>query len=242
MAARLQSALKELINTRNFPALREMLKNCSPPDLALLIEGLATGDQVIVVRILPRKLAAVVFEYLTLAAQERLLKSMAQEEVAAILNDMAPDDRTTLLEELPATVTKQMLAWLTPEERAVAVSLLGYPEESIGRLMTPDYIAVRQDWSVQEVLDYIREHGQESETLSIIYVIDEHGFLIDEIRIRQFLLAPLTSLVSDLMGRRVVALQAADDQETAVTLWCWLSSSRSSFRAAETPARRPRPW
>jgi magnesium transporter len=219
MAAHFQSALEELINTRNFPALREMLKNWSPPDLALLIEGLATGDQVIVFRILPRKLAAVVFEYLTLAAEERLLKAMAQEEVAAILNDIAPDDRTALLEELPATVTKQMLAWLTPEERAVAVSLLGYPEESIGRLMTPDYIAVRQDWSVQEVLDYIRDHGQERETLSIIYVVDDHGFLIDEIRIREFLLAPLTSLVSDLMGRRVVALKAADDQETAVALF-----------------------
>ena len=86
-----------------------------------------------------------------------LLKAMAQEDVAALLNNMAPDDRTMFLEELPASATQQLLTLLTPEERAVAVTLLGYPEGSIGRLMTPDYIAVREQWTVQEVLDYVRD-------------------------------------------------------------------------------------
>ncbi len=90
---------------------------------------------------------------------------MATEEAAALLNDMAPDDRTMFLEELPASATRQLLSLLTPEERAVAVTLLGYPEDSIGRLMTPSYIAIREVWTVQQVLDYIRAHGQDSETL-----------------------------------------------------------------------------
>ena len=116
---------------------------------------------------------------------------MAQEDVAALLNNMAPDDRTLFLEELPAEATRQLLALLTPAERSVAVTLLGYPEKSVGRLMTPHYVAVREQWTVREVLDYVRAHGQDSETLNVIYVVDEQGLLIDDIRIREFLLAPL---------------------------------------------------
>ena len=106
---------------------------------------------------LPRKDAAAAFEYLTLEQQEALLKAMAQEDVAALLNDMSPDDRTMFLEELPAPVTRQLLALLTPHERAIASSLLGYPEESVGRFMTPEYIAVEEEWTIQQVLDFIRD-------------------------------------------------------------------------------------
>ena len=118
-----------------------------------------------------------------------MLRSLAQEEVAAILNEMSPDDRTMLLEELPAIATRQMLALLDDEERVKAVKLLGYPEGSVGRFMTPHYIAVRPDWTVREVLDYVRRHGQDSETLNLVYVVDERGVLIDDIRMRLFLLA-----------------------------------------------------
>ena len=113
---------------------------------------------------------------------------MAQEDVASLFNNMAPDDRTNFLEELPAAATRQLLSLLTPAERSVALSLLGYPEDSIGRLMTPNYVAVREHWTVREVLDYIRLHGQDSETLNVVYVVDEQGALIDDIRIREFLL------------------------------------------------------
>ena len=113
---------------------------------------------------------------------------MAQEDVAALLNDMAPDERTRFLEELPASATRQLLALLTPEERAVAVTLLGYPEGSIGRLMTPHYVRVKEEWTVQAVLDHVRRHGQDSETLNVIYVVDDQGVLIDDIRIRELLL------------------------------------------------------
>jgi magnesium transporter len=141
---------------------------------------------------------------------------MAQEDIAALLNNMAPDDRTMFLEELPATATRQLLSLLTPAERSVAVTLLGYPEDSIGRLMTPEYVGVREHWTVREVLDYIREHGQDSETLNVVYVVDEQGLLIDDIRIRELLLTPLDKPLADLMDRRFVALKATDDQATAV--------------------------
>src|SRR5213076_1115353 len=116
-----------------------------------------------------------------------------------LLNHMSPDDRTWFLSELPANVTKQLLALLTPEERAEAVTLLGYAPGTVGRLMTPHYIAVREDWSVRQVLDYVREHGQDSETLNVVYVVDAAGILIDDIRIREFLVVSTTRRVSELM-------------------------------------------
>ena len=211
--------LKDIIQTRDFSALRAKLENWQPADLATLLVRLPVEDQAIVFRILPRKTATTVFEYLNTHAQELLLKAMTQGDVAALLNDMAPDDRTHLLEELPATVTKQLLALLTNEERAIALSLLGYPDDSIGRLMTPDYVPVRADWTIERVLEHIRQYGQDSETLSAIYVVNQSGVLIDDIPIRNILLASPTTRVSDLMDNRFVALKAANDQETAIAVF-----------------------
>ena len=211
--------LAAIVHQREFGRLRDMVRNRPASDVAAALTGLSTEDQVVAFRVLPRKVAAETFEYLSRDAQRSLIKAMAQEDVAAILNNMAPDDRTTFLEELPATVTQQLLALLTPHERVTAVTLLGYPEGSIGRLMTPDYIAVHEQWTIQQVLDYIREHGQDSETLNVIYVVDDRGVLIDDIRIREFLLTSPGNKVADLMDRRFIALSAADDQSLAVTIF-----------------------
>jgi magnesium transporter len=214
--ARPADELAAAARTRDFLRLRDMVRNRDAADLAPVLTELALEDQVIVFRILPRKDAAAVFEYLSPEAQETLLKAMAQEDVASILNNMAPDDRTMFLEELPAAATRQLLTLLTAAERAVAVTLLGYPEGSIGRLMTPHYVRVRENWYVSQVLDHIRIHGQDSETLNVIYVVDDQDVLIDDIRIRELLLSPLDRRVSDLMDRRYVALTATDNQQTAV--------------------------
>jgi magnesium transporter len=213
------NVIEDALHARDFLTLRDSLKNWQPPDLASLINALPVEDQVVVFRILPRKLAAETFAYLTPDQQEKLLKAMAQDEVTDLLNSMPDDDRTLLLEEMPAAATKQMLELLTSEERADAVKLLGYPEGSIGRFMTAHYVAVREDWSIQHVLDYIREHGQDSETVSMIYVINDDEVLVDDIRIRRFLLTPLASKVADLMDYRYVSLKATDSQQSAIEVF-----------------------
>src|SRR5881275_2438934 len=202
-----------MIEARDFAALRAVFREWPPADVAEVILDLPEDEQVIIFRVLPHDLAADVFEYLDFDAQQTLLRAMAHEQVVAILNEMAPDDRTALLEELPSAAARQLIRSLTPEERRVATALLGYPEDSVGRLMTPDFIAVREDWTVQQVLDYIREHGQDSETLNVIYVVGERGKLIDDIRMREFLLKPLTVKVSDIRDRTFVALNVSDSQE-----------------------------
>ena len=219
MAVHSQAEIEATLRKRDLVALREMLKNWSPSALVRVMTELATEDQLIVLRLLPRELAAEAFESLELPGQEGLLKAMGREELAAFLNNMAPDDRTLLLGELPANMTRQLLTHLSPEERAVAVTLLGYPERSIGRLMTPDYIAVEQSWSIQQTLTHIREHGRDSETLTMVYVVDGQGHLIDDIHIRSLLLASPTHTVSNLMDNQFIALKATDDQETAVAVF-----------------------
>ena len=219
MDAELKSNVTNVLRSGDIAKLRDQLLHCPPPALANVIRVLPIEEQVIVFRVLPRAMAADVFEFLELTAQEQLLKAMGNEETAGLLNNMAPDDRTSLFEELPAAVTKRLLELLSPEERAVAVKLLGYPEGSIGRLMTPYYIAVHKDWTVQQVLDYVRRHGQNSETLSVIYVVDQEGKLIDDIHIREFLLTSPETLVTDLMGYRYVALSATDAEVDAIAVF-----------------------
>jgi magnesium transporter len=219
MEPTLSSEIQDSIKSSDFARLRDQLTGFRPVEVAEALQDLEAGEQVMAFRVLPREFASDVFEYLPPPAQETLVKTMGHEDVAAVLNHMAPDDRTLLLGELPANVTKHLLSLLTPEERIEAISLLGYEPGTIGRLMTPHYIAVREHWSVQEVMDFVRAHGQDSETLNVIYVVDEHGLLIDDIRIREFLVVPLDKRVADLMDRRFVALKATDAQEAAVEVF-----------------------
>lgn len=209
--------LAMLVRDRRFSELRRATREIQIADLAEAVVELAPEDQVIVFRILPREMAARMFEYLEVEDQEELLKAMGDQDVANILNDMAADDRTALLEELPAKVTRNLLNLLSPEELRVASQLLGYPEESIGRLMTPDYVAIKPHWTVAQVLEHLRKFGRDRETLNVVYVVDK-GVLVDDLRLREILLADPSRTVEELMDRSYVALRATDDQETAVAL------------------------
>ena len=208
--------IRDLIAERNFAALRDLFREMPPADVADIILDLDEDEQVIIFRLLPNALAADVFEYIDVDAQQQLLKAMAHEQVAAILNEMSPDDRTALLEEMPSAAARQLIKVLTPDERRIAQALLGYPEDSVGRLMTPDFIAIHDDWTVKEVLDHIREFGRDSETLNIIYVVDDRGKLIDDLRMREFLLRPLEAKVADFRDRTFVALTVNQSQEEAL--------------------------
>lgn len=208
-----------LIEAREFTAIRELTRNWSATDLAELMGPLSAEKEVILFRLLPRDRAAKVFSYLPFENQEELLKAMAHQEVTNILNAMSPDDRTSLLEELPANATKQLLNRLSPEERSVASQLLGYAEDSVGRLMTPDFVRVRKNWTAAHALDHIRRFGMDSETMSMVYVIDEQGKLIDDLRLRQILLAPPETRIADMMDSRVISLKATDNRELAVEVF-----------------------
>ena len=211
--------IEEFLVRRDFAGLREALSRLETPEVADLVGELPADQQALVFRILPRGLATETFEYLESEEQKNLVARLAHEQVTAILNDMSPDDRTALLEELPAPVTRRLLNDLSAEERKVASWLLGYPEESIGRLMTPDYVSVQPHWTVERVLEHIRRFGKDKETLNVIYVIDESGRLVDDLRIRELLLAQKETEIAELTDDAYVALKATDDQEAAIEVF-----------------------
>ena len=220
MQARLtQTEIEQALEAREFSRVRAAFSEMETADIADAIEELEPEDRAVVFRVLRREQAADVFEYLESDPQEALIRALGRGQVAAILNDMSPDDRTHLLEELPAEATRQMLALLSSDERQIARPLLGYPEDSIGRLMTPDFITIRNSWTVQHALDHIRENGDDSETLNVINVVDDRGRLIDDLRVRELLLAETTARISDIGDGQFIALKATDDQETAVEVF-----------------------
>lgn len=212
----LQPEIQSLLAQREHDTLREIFDEWTPVDLAELLNDFPEDEQVQLFRTFPPGDVAKTFEYLDLYAQEELLSGLRSDEVATILNEMAPDDRTELFENLPSGVSGRLMLLLSPEERAVAQTLLGYPENSVGRLMTPDYIAVRAGWTTKQVLDYIRRYGKNSETMDVIYVVDRSHKLVDDVVIREFLLAPLDTPVSEIMDDQFIALRVTDDQESAV--------------------------
>jgi magnesium transporter len=165
--------------------------------------------------LMPIHRAAMVFKILDQQVQEDVIKELPPQKVAELLNELPADDRTSFLEELPSNTVKELIKLLDPDERRKTLILLGYKEDSVGRLMTPDYIAVYENWSVQNVLDYIRNFGMDSETIDVIYVIDDQGRFVDDVRIREFILRSPDTLVSDIIDGRYITLNVNDDQSVA---------------------------
>jgi magnesium transporter len=211
--------IENLIKERDFAALKECFKEWPPADVAELISDLRPEEKVIVFRLLPQDLANRTFEYLSHHDQRQLIHAMGREDIVRVLNEMSPDDRTRLLEELPGTAVTEILKLLTPEELKVAQTLLNYPEHSVGRLMTPDFIAAKDEWTAQDVLAYIRQHGKKQETVNVIYVVDDQGRLIDDIRIAEVLLRPLETKVKDIRDNRYIALKVTDLEHEAIGLF-----------------------
>ncbi len=217
----LKPEILELIEKKNLIGIREALSEWEPSEIAALLKELPAEESILVFRVLPRDAASTTFEYLATEKQEEMIASLARDKtkLTELLNDLSPDDRTALLEELPAEVAQRLIALLSPGERRIATMLLGYPEDSIGRLMTTDYVAVRPQWNIREAMEYIRRHGRNSETLNVIYIVDEVGRLIDDLRIRELLLADPESSIGDLMDEKFISLKAYDDQETAIQMF-----------------------
>ncbi|SKA40445.1 magnesium transporter [Chitinophaga eiseniae] len=203
---------------KNYRELSVYLDDQLITDIADLIHD-NPEDAGIIIHQLSITRAAAAFRILDFPLQEDVIRALPPAKIAELMNELPADDRTAFLEELPSEAVKELIKLLDPEERRITLSLLGYPENSVGRIMTPDYIAVREEWTVKQVLDYIREHGKDSETIDVIYVIDERGHLLDDFRIREFLLVAPDTVVHTLMDDRFVSLQANDDQEEAVQVF-----------------------
>ncbi|MEO6097670.1 MAG: magnesium transporter, partial [Fibrobacteria bacterium] len=208
--------LETALETADMEGMEEICASLAAEDLAEMAARLEPLNQAIFFEKLAEEKATEIFQLLEVAVQKDILNAVSNQRVAAIINGMDPDNRTALLESLPQNATRQLLSFLKPRERKTAQRLLDFPKDSIGRLMTPDFLAIKQEWTVERVLDFIRRNGEGKETLNDIYVVDDRGRLIDEIGIREFLLSPLDRITLDIMDRQFVSLPAGHPEEEAI--------------------------
>ena len=205
---------ENIIQTEDKLLIKEFLNNQNISDVSELVYEFPDYESQIIANMSIHR-ASSVFKILEFPTQKSIINDLPANKTAELLNELPADDRTDFLEELPSNVVRELIKLLDPEERKITLSLLGYPENSVGRLMTPDYVYVFEENTVAEVLDIIRRIGSNSETIDVIYVIDENGNLLDDIRIREFIFNTPDKKVSELMDDRVIALKANDDQELA---------------------------
>ena len=210
----LQEQFESVIKTEDKLAIRDFLDDQNISEVAQLVEEFPDYESSIIAHMSVHR-AAMVFKILDFSMQKRIIQDLPPNTTATLLNDLPADDRTAFMEELPSNVVRELIKLLDPEERKITLSLLGYPENSIGRLMTPDYVYVYPWNTIEEVFATIRKYGKDSETINVIYVINEQGELLDDIRIRDFILNPPDKKVSELMDERFVALHPEEDQESA---------------------------
>jgi len=210
--------IQELLEKENDKALKQYLDQLNISDVEELIDELPQHAAKFI-ETLSLNRAVNVFRILDFPTQERIIKKLSGNKLNQIIKDLPPDDRTALFSELKGDVVKKMITLLPPEERKESLALLGYKEDSIGRLMTPDYIAVKPEWSITRVLAHIRRYGKNSETIDVVYVINKEGVLLDDIRIREVLLADPEAIIGELTDKRFIALKANDPQEDAINIF-----------------------
>jgi len=207
-----------LLEQKDEQQLQEYLNNLNISDVEELIDELPQHGPLFI-ETLSLNRAVNVFRILDFPTQERIIKKLPGKKIAEIINELPPDDRTSFFSELHGDAVKALILHLSPADRKEALSLLGYDEYSVGRLMTPDYIAVKKSWDVNRVLAHIRQFGKNSETIDVIYVLGDKGVLLDDIRIREILLVDPTTKISQLMDGRLIALKATDPQEEAINVF-----------------------
>jgi len=204
----------EIIGKEDLLETREFLNHQNISDVAHLIYELPDLSSKIISNMSIHR-AASVFKILDFSTQKAIIQELPPYKTAELLNELPADDRTAFLEELPSEVVKELIRLLDPEERKITLSLLGYPDGSVGRLMTPDYIAVQVDWTMGEVLEHIRKEGKHSETIDVIYVVNDRGEFVDDMRIREILLADPSKVVEEIIDYRFITLNVNDAQEVA---------------------------
>jgi magnesium transporter len=205
--------VKDLLEAKQWQNLKALLAPKNPNDLAHIFAEFKPAERVVLFRLLEKQEAVEVFESLPLEEQQELLGSFKQEQLREIVEHMSPDDRASLLDELPAKVAKKLLALLTPAERHATALLLGYREDTAGRIMTPEYIDLKSYVTVAQALEKIRRVGLDKETIYYSYVIDEQRRLIGIVSIRQLVLADPDTRVADLMERDIIFAHTDEDQE-----------------------------
>ncbi len=209
---------QELIEAKDWVGLKEVLSDVPAADIAELLVELDGSVAVVVFRLLKKPVAADVFAELPSGKGVELLELFNKQQLSDVMSNLEPDEQVALMEELPGHLTQSVMNSMKPEDQKQIKKLLGYPADSVGRLMTPRYVRVKSDWSIDRSMKHIRKYAEVAETLNVIYVVDDKEHLIDDLRITQIIVAEPDEMISSIMDDSFNALSAFDDQEEAVKM------------------------
>ncbi len=218
LAQLLKPEIDELIQNKEWITIKVILVDVPAVDVAELLEDMEPEVAVVVFRLLKKSKAADVFTYLSSGKGVELLEVFSRQQLSDVMNNLEPDERVALMEELPGHLTQRVLSSMDPENIVQVRKLLGYPSESVGRLMTTNYVKVREDWTIDESFNHIRRYARSAETVNVIYVVNEKEKLIDDLKLNQLIVADPDSHIEDIMDKSFEALSAFDDQEEAVRM------------------------
>jgi magnesium transporter len=216
MAQLLEPEVRELVQAGRFAELRRALAELDPVDVSDVLDNLEPAQAAVAFRMLPREPAGEAFAHLDHDKQQRLIEELGADGALRVVEAMEPDDRADLLDELPSEVATRLMGAMSPQSRRITQEIMGYPAESVGRLMTPDYVRVFPDWTIAHAMDHIRRYGKDAETVHWVYVVDSRGRLLDDLHIRSLLLADPEATIASLMDNSFISLSARDDREEAV--------------------------
>ena len=208
-----KESIETHLNEKNIDALKQLLREVEEMEILAIITELEPDEQVIVYRLLSKETALFVFEQLDTSSQQILLNSFTEGKAIEMMNDLSPDVRVQLLEELPATVARRLVAKLSPEERAITNILMGYEAETAGRVMTTEYIALKGKMTVAQSLQKIKEIASEMETIYTLYVTNQARKLEGVLSLKDLILAESDDLLEDLMQKVVIQVTTDTDQE-----------------------------
>ncbi|MDR2591908.1 MAG: magnesium transporter [Chitinispirillales bacterium] len=210
--------LTTLVEGKRWIELRRELSSMPPPEAADFVSRLSGTERTLVVRFLPRYCAADVFSELPPAIQDEVLTNLTNTEIRNLLSDLDPDDRTALMDEMPASMTRKLLNLLSPQDLKLTRELLGYPDGSVGRIMTPNIVYIKERWTVREALEHIRTFGRDSETVNVVYITDSTGRLIDDITLSKLIMTDPRKEIQEIMDYNFIAISATESQKKAVEM------------------------
>ena len=208
-----RSQLELLLESGNLEGAKSLLIPVQPVDIAEAIEGLPEATQLIAFRLLSKAEAIEVYEYLNSDVQQALIQEFKRQEVLDVVDKMSPDDRARMFDELPAKVVRRLLSQLSPKERQATAILLGYGEDTAGRIMTPEYISLKENLTVAQAIDRIRSLANASEVVYYLYVTDTSRQLTGIVSLRDLVMAAPETTLAEIMTRDVVFVHTDTDQE-----------------------------
>lgn len=208
-----QLQLLTLLEQQNFPEAKALLVPIQPVDIAAIVTELPTAKQAIAFRLLAKDEAIQVYEYLNSEVQQALLEEFKHQDVQDIVDKMSPDDRARLFDELPAKVVRRLIDQLSPTERQATTLLLGYQPGTAGRIMTPEYISLKENFTVAQALDRVRRLANVTENIYYLYITDASGHLTGVLTLRSLFTAQSEQIVSEIGRGDTIFVYTNTDQE-----------------------------